>query len=384
MKSTRRRAGLGALATLACALGCGLASAQDTTSPPPREDPMTDELGLTSDDYWKEPEVGMPVFRRLRDSDFLGLKIGAPSAITTDVHKTAPLLLYRAGTYRDLIELEYSEHALVTIVALDRNRLFVTYAANRDQRAPGTPQDPATAQEGYTATSELNDLFKDNNLPAQPGSYLVCAVMRDRVSNRLRVAVKRSAASYDDPEVKKLLRSERRKLQAPAVSPAPGVGAALPAYGETAGAPPLPELPGLALVGDPSSRAVILREGATCVLRGAFRVAAQPEELVKPGELPWLAKDAPRPTAVVRLHLLVVGADRPSPTILTLDLPSTDAVDPEAEAPVVTGQFAIDLLRLPKMPRAAKTYFVYAFCGEAMVGPIPVALVAEGSLHQPR
>lgn len=391
MRSTDRRRARAWTALVAVALvACSHTSpAQDPAPAKSPEEAMSDALGLKPDDYWNAPEVGMPAFRALREKDHQGVTLGAPPTIPLDARETAPLLVYRTGSYRDCAALDLDAHGLVTIMDLDRNDLLLSRARSSDSaeamgpRGGGAPPDPATLPEGFTATQVLLDMHADCRLPRRPGEYLVAVLLRDRVSNRLTVRLERSAGAYQDPEVERLVRAERRKTQARPVAPAPVAGAPFPSYVADEATPAVPEQVGLALVAE---RAVVLREGASCVLRGAFRATALPEEVVKPGEHPGSpAQDDPatgkrRPTAVVRVHLAVVGSDVAEPTVLRLDVPSYDPIDAGADAPVVTGRFALDLLSLRSMPKRAQTYFIYGFVGPAMVGPTPVALVSPDAL----
>jgi len=80
-------------------------------------------------------------------------------------------------------------------------------------------------------------------------------------------------------------------------------------------------------------------------------------------------------TAIVPITLVLTGSDRPAPVVLPLKLPSYDPVDRNADSAIVSGYFAIDLCKLSDIAAIEQTVFIYAFSGEVMVGPVPIALV---------
>jgi hypothetical protein len=126
------------------------------------------------------------------------------------------------------------------------------------------------------------------------------------------------------------------------------------------------------------SQAVVLEQGARSVLRASFRLPLQRHQIIPPTDLREGLRartgSTQPPTAVVALGLLVVGADVPSPTVLPLRVPVWDPIgDPPPST--VTGHFAIDLLQQDGIPRVGQTYFVFAFNGEHMAGPVSMALV---------
>ena len=67
-------------------------------------------------------------------------------------------------------------------------------------------------------------------------------------------------------------------------------------------------------------------------------------------------------------------------TLLAISVPSFDPVG-EGNSPTVTGSFNLDLLNVPGVVPDEQTYFLYAFSGKSMAGPVPVALVSESRVR---
>lgn len=373
---------VGLLAAFALSRGLEPGFAQDGARAAGEDGTVTDALGLQADDYWgPTPEPTNDAIRALRDEDFDGLVLGGPTRVALDARETVPVIVYRGGSFRQLAQVDFGKLGLVTVMDVDHNELRVGPVVDEpDVVRRGGARDLDSLPDGYSGVAKVIDLGVRCRVPRRPGRHIATALMREKVSNRLTIQLVSGETSFDDPEVAKLLRAERLKTPAATVFPAPGDP--LPAYGEVKGTPEVPAQVGLELALD---RAVVLRPGAQAVLRGAFRLPVLPEEVVKAGGTPLGADhEGEQPTAVRRVTLLVTGGDDPVPTTFALELPSWDPVDPAAEAPVVTGRFAIDLLRLRGMQKKDQTYFVYAFSGEVMVGPLLMALVAEESLPQRR
>jgi len=190
----------------------------------------------------------------------------------------------------------------------------------------------------------------------QPSTYVITVLLRDQASNRVRVDLGQQAGAYHDEEVERFLAEQHAKAAAPVVSPKPGKP--VPSYAAIEGSPAIPDQVGVVMAGD---RVVVQAAGARAILRGAFRLPVRASELATDG------------SAVVGITLVVNASDQPQSGVLRLDAPAT------VTDGVGTGYFAIDLIA-EGLAAEPQTYFVFAFSGELMAGPTPVALVAESRL----
>jgi len=341
-----------------------------------------DRFGLSDDEFWTAPRrTAMAVAQRLWGEGRDVTAIDAPRSVPIDKRTTLPVVVYRAGSYRDLWALSFADRALITAVDLEQNRVFAGPVVNEaDVEPPAEPIDPDQAPKGDTTDSAVVDLREVVDLPWQPSTYVVTVILRDMVSNRVRVELGKSASTYHDDEVAKFLAAHKAEATPPHIHPVPGDP--LPSYGAIDGSPAVPDAPGISFAAD---RVVVLDQSARCVLRGAFRLPARSHEIVKPERREASGQGTgttPPPTAVVAITLLATGGDDATATLLRLDVPSWDPIDPAN--PIVTGHFALDLLSSSLLPHRAQTYFLYAFSGDAMVGPVPAALVSKEMLPSHR
>jgi len=245
----------------------------------------------------------------------------------------------------------------------------------------GEPPPPSTrpAPKGYLVTSETIDARARLGLPWLPAPLLLTCLVRDRVSNRLEVGLGKSVQSYEDPAVAAYVARERAKLSPRAVVPAQAEP--WPSYAPQERSPDVPETPGLALA---CQRVIPLRGQVQCPIWGTFRLAARPDELLdddSPAPTGLLALD-PRvgvdpPAAIVRIWLVVVGAETGSCLVLAMQVPSWDLGEDGRE---VRGHFCVDLFaELGEIvDKPAQTWFVYAFSGEHMSAPTPFAIMPLG------
>ena len=135
------------------------------------------------------------------------------------------------------------------------------------------------------------------------------------------------------------------------------------------GSPAVPVEAGIAL----SLPRVLTLDGDTrCVLRASFRLPIRAVDRPRQGERPDQGKPM---TAIVPVWLLVVGADDGGAGVIPLRVPSYAPLEGGLEQPLAVGHFALDLLRTRGMPDAPQTYFIYAFSGPVLAGPVPTAFV---------
>jgi hypothetical protein len=337
---------------------------------------MTEQgFGLEAEEFWSDPfRTDLQLSRRLRRQGFSGVQIDAPAFVAIDRRQSLPVVACRFGMYKDVWDVPYEQHALITAVDLDDNFVHAARAFNSEyEPLPRPSADRREPPEGFSSKLYLLELRELFGLSWHPDGYLVTAILRERVSNRVEVRLDRSPSAYRDEEVERFLEAKRAELE-PEVHPEPG--RPIPSYEPGEGVPPVPEEPGIRLAAD---RVTALTKEARCILRGSYRLTVLPQEIVK---RPRSSNGGSRPrvTAAPAITLLVTGTDGAMPALLRLNVPSSDPVEPGVEAPVVTGSFTIDLLQLRGMPRRPQTYLIYAFSGRILEGPLSIALVAPQRL----
>jgi hypothetical protein len=325
-----------------------------------------DNLGYSDADFWADPD------KEIDDVPPDGLYLAAPNAVVLSDRQTLPVVARRAASLRESIAVDFRRFAILHGIDLASNRASAAFVFEQDNLVY-TDLPPAELDEVAEGARTVEPFFADVRerlgFPWKPAELLLTITVRDRVSNRRRVKLGAGASAYDDPAVREYL--EKRRADAPRPPPFPLPGNPLPAYVPIDGSPPVPNEPGIAISAD---RVVDLREGATCILRGAFRVPVGKDDLVRP-------EQGERHTAVVAIHLVITGADDPSPTLLTIRAP----VYGEAEAgKPAAGHFAFDLLTMFAPADRTETYFLYAFSRDVMLGPQPLAFVAPDGLPRRR
>jgi hypothetical protein len=223
---------------------------------------------------------------------------------------------------------------------------------------PG-PKVPDTGHvpKGWSARVADLDARERLGLRWSATTHLLTVLLLDKQTNRVRVRLGAGATAYEDEEVLKFLAEERAKKGPPPPWPTPGEH--LPTFQKTARSPAVPDKTGIALAID----RVLVVPGAA-ELHGSFR-------------LPIARRHVRDTEAVVPITLVITGSESAAPVVLPLQVPVAISSPAPAE---VTGHFGLDLLSVPAMPRSAQTYFMYAFAGELLVGPVPFAFVDRGSL----
>lgn len=352
---------------------------------------MPGPLQLTDVDFWEQPRrTEEAVHERLIEEEFVGAIIDAPARLPLARRTTLPVVGVHAARLREGVSL--GDALIATAVRAEDHEVRVARAFTPAGRVPEDPDAPDPGETRSLFTFQV-DLRARLGLPWEPGTWHVGFLLRERATNRVTVKLEAAGGGYTDPVAAKFLAAKRRPRYPQPISPAQG--APLPSYVARPDSPPIPDAPGIALAVD---RLVKDREGATAVLRGSFRLPLLEREVVKPKDpsdsaaveaLPeeqrpralregaaWQDPGDPEATAVVPITLVVTGAHRPGPTVLDLQVPSFDAVDPGAKAPVVTGHFALDLRESLGWDRLAdQTSFIYALSGAALAGPAAIAVV---------
>lgn len=336
------------------------------------------DLGLADEDYWKDPfRTRAEIEGKLLDAGREALLIGAPRVVSLQERETLPVVVERVAGLDRMARLPFRPHAVLTAVDLKADTVYAYMAIVKNVKEPKRYDGPPL--EGMGGEAFVINARKQLDLPWTPGPLLLGIVMRDQVSNRVRVELKKGG--YADPAVAEYKDAREKEIEPPPVFPAaalsplemkgrdPAKQPPLPCYSRWSGSPEVPAAPGIALAVD---RVVPLTAKTACVLRGSFRLPVRDRDKVKGAT--GGARDAhDRPTAVLGITLLLTGSDLAAPVLVPLKVPSYDPLP--ADKAEATGFFTVDLAQLGNLGEMEQTWFIYALSGEIMAGPVPMALV---------
>lgn len=402
------------------------------TKPKPTKPAPTGPLRLTDAQFWTEPHrTEDAILDELSEKDFVGALLDGPARVDLERRSTLPLHGIWASTYRDNAQLDFDRQALVVAVRLESGQVFVERAMELKAARRTAPAGEETPPEGTTLRSFHLDLRRRLPLlPWRPGTLLVTLLVRDRTSNRVRVELRLGGDLAQDPDVKAFLDRHRRHAWPQPVYP-PSSGGKVPGYRRTPETPPAPAGHGIALACDRVNVVPAGDLGGSVVVRGSFRLPLLDRFIVRPPEpappAPPPAAEPPPPAddeeprgepelteaderalrsqaareaeerglglvfqdprdrqarAIVPITLVVVPADWVEPQVVPLQVPVHDAIDPARPPADVAGQFAIDLLDLPRAAAIrGRSCFLYAFAGEVMTGPVPLSIVRADELR---
>ncbi len=333
-------------------------------------------MQLLPGEYFTDPfKNESTVIDGLFASAFTGVALDAPALVELDLRTTVPILALRVWPNREKPQLDFEQTAILTAVDLRSNFVHVGTAFDLGGRGRGQPPDPPTSDaeelpEGMNAQPYDIDARKRLGLPWERSLLLVTIFARDQQTNRVRVTLDQSQASYRDPEVERFL-EERRKLEPPwPIAPHPVRGTPLPSYEKQPASPPVPESHGVALV---APRLVSQDPTATVIVHGSFRLPLEAGRRVRVEHHAIYPHGAP--AAVAPITLVVTGSIVAVPFVFRLVCPA--AIVPRSDGEDLVGHFALDLQLLGNLKRLAQTNFLYAFAGETMSGPTAIAIVAE-------
>jgi hypothetical protein len=243
-----------------------------------------------------------------------------------------------------------------------------------DNQIPNKPTDNTS----YTTTSRnVIDVAERVELPMRPGTYITQIINRDDVSNRATTVIKGSASPFPDPEVAKFIAEESQKRELPPVWPALVPRGHAPTFVKQAGSPNPPEGSGIALN---AKRVQIAGKDSACLLQGSFKLPANFGRYIP---LDKRSTDKTKPVETVRMpvHILITGSESPLAFTARMMIPTYDAVKDPKDAALVTGYFNFDLLDHADLRKKPQTYFIYLFSGDAVFGPLPMALVDPGAVR---
>ena len=328
---------------------------------------MTGEklFGLTDGEYWSDPwkSLGKVAWSRI-DDEVSALAIDCPDRIAFQEQSSFPLLALQTGPSKELHHPRFQDHAVVTALGLDDDRLYAARAFTDI-----LPSDAPEPSPGFAAAEFEVDLREALSLPWRQGTYVVRTFLRDRVSNECVVTLGAAQSSYDDPEVRQFL--EEARIRRPRRGVFPEHGDSVVDYTPRAGSPLPPDEVGLVMRAD---RVVVRGPGRRARVDVSFKLPVRPTDLAPPP--PDATRSESPLRAVAAISILVIGSDAPSQIPLSLLVPSYQVEGPP-DAPVARGAFSVDLLAHPAVASRCQTYFVFAFAGRRMAGPALVAVVDE-------
>lgn len=325
------------------------------------------DLGLTDADYWDNPtKTRLQIETELLDAERSVLVIGAPSKVAYAQRDTLPLFVMRVGQQDAIARLPFRRTALVVAQELTSNTTYANMAVIKDIEVPPPYDGPPLT--GTTGEAFLIELRTQLRLPWQRGELLVLVIMRDTMSHRVRVKLEKGG--YEDPAVEQYLAEEAAKPQPHEPYPPPRTedddGKSLPTYRKQADSPALPDGLGINLA---VPRVIPRNPHMRCVVHGSFRLRPLPRERTAAGN--------DRFSAVVSITLIATGSDIAFPVQVDLHVPVYEPIRTVDGEPEVTGWFSIDLQTLSNLDIVDQTYFIYAFSGELVTGPVPMALVTR-------
>jgi hypothetical protein len=332
---------------------------------------MSKPFGLKNDEYWTNPWKNLSAISWERvDKDIAGILLDAPDSVPLDAQESLPALAYHSDKTSALWQAPFREHGVVTALRLEDGAFFAAKAV--PPSGPEAPKGPEPSP-GFAGEEYEMDLREVLSLEWTPGNLCVTAFLRERASNRVKVALGPSTAAYKDPAVERFLAEERAKSPQRALSyPRQAAFDAVTVPFRPADGAKL----GLQFT---AHRVMVADPGAPGKLHVSWRLPVRPTDVTKDAPKP-LIKGLPPVTAVAAISLLLIGSERGTPVPLRLRVPSFDPVSQEDDAAVATGSFTVDLLGLDDLIEDPQTWFIYGFAGESLHGPATVAIVSPASL----
>ena len=323
--------------------------------------------GLTDDDFWSGSEEAIEAFRDTRRGEVSEeLVLDGPTTVSLSDRGGLPMHVYWRAPLRRTAASPLQENLRIAVVHLGR----AFYVEPQRVFEPTEPFEPG---DGVTTEYRAFDLRARLGLPWKRGTLLVTGLLRDQITNRVRIRLDDGVGAHRDEEVERFLAEQARLPTAPDVHPLPG--SPFPSFARLEGSPPVPTSAGIALA---IERIVVTRRGARAVLHGSFRLPVLDRELVSP-TAPWqpaAGVSRERPAAIVPLTLAIVGSGSARAMIRPMRVPVWGPLEGRES----TGHFAVDLLTDEDFPAEAQTFFVYAMSGEILTGPTLVATVTPDML----
>jgi hypothetical protein len=334
------------------------------------------KLGLEGEDFWTQPFKSRDVIEskllEIRNEELI---VGMPDIVPLDIRETLPLIVLRVGFQNNMARRGFRKTALVTASEVNTKQIYAGMALRQDiDEPPALGEVPNEWMGGEAFNIDLREVL---DLPWNQGEYIVTLIMWDQVSDRLTTKLMYSPG-YKLPRLAESIEPPRM-LPEMAVWPEPGKP--LPSYVRQDDSPSLPEENenhiGIALS---VARVTVIKKNTQGILYGSFRLPIKDHEILNQGK--QNNPGQPDPTAIVPMNLLLTGSLYPWPVVLRLKVPSYTPIEITHGGACATGYFTFNLCALAGLDRAPQTYFIYAFSGKAMTGPVPMAFIAQNSLER--
>ncbi len=330
--------------------------------------PSTTDLrfSMSDEEYFSNPsKEQMLVSKQLRSEKFDGVIIGSPSKVIIDSTTEMPLIVLRAGNAVQMDQLPMDVHGHLLLMDLHQNRLYASgVIIPEDEDEDDEPKNKNPSPSSYKALLYEIDLHERFNFEWMPNEFIATVILRDRVSNRQRIVLKKSEKQFTDPAAEQFIADERAKI-IPEIFPPIDPERALPSFEKRGNSPAIPNETGVIFQVE---RVQTLNPGDRWMVSGAFNLPSKPEDI------PNMNWGEGTPTAIVPITLLLVGADYGDGMTVRLRVPSYQPV----ENGNAQGYFNINLLDFQQVVPRHQTYFLYAFAGEYMSEPTLAALITDG------
>jgi hypothetical protein len=319
-----------------------------------------------------------------------GLVIDAPSKADVDRYETLPVIGFYVRRMLDDQVTSFDHSSIAVAVDLGTNHVRVAPAFDRGKLLAPPEHPPIPVMNSVTTVDMFNgDWRVAAGMPWEPGQHRLSLILREFLSNQVEIELERTL-KFDDPEVAAYLDAQREKrpppppkIYPPHPKPtewgdeAPDAVGWLPKYLEADGSPAIPDEPGLSL---DVERVQMPGDSGRCVLFGSFRVPILEREVLMSSDRGYPDVGDPAANAVVPITLVVTGSEAMGPFVFRLQVPTYDSIDLAEDPCLVSGQFTVDLVSLG-LPRSPQTYFITAFNGSHVCGPVPFAFVSEDMLR---
>ena len=145
---------------------------------------------LDDEAFWASSNRGSDKLATELVGKYNGLLLDAPSRIALDKRSTFPIGIYQLGAIRDVSTAPFAKFGLVTAVDLTTNRLYVASGRSFEKDSDpieGAPIDPSKLATGDISSTHSLELREGMNLPWEPSNYILTAILKDQVSNRVEV-----------------------------------------------------------------------------------------------------------------------------------------------------------------------------------------------------
>lgn len=340
-------------------------------------------LGLDDAAFWSQPVLSFETKCRVLQGE-PGVHLDGPKLALLEERQTIPYLGTRVTKGTEHLRVGLRGKACLVTLRESDNRCWVG-AAFRGSLSEAPIALRQASQEASDDTSAEHfevDLQVRLGVVLEPGIHRTWVVLFDTASNPVSTEVR--APEIGDPEVAALVKKSRAAIYAGPVSPQEDKP--LPSYRAVAGSPAVPTEAGVVI---DVPRVTVAKPDSQVLVRGSFRLPVLQCELVDPALRPEMdrrwreagAQGSPPvvPTAVVTIHLLLVGNTQSAPELLRLAVPIWAPIKVDNLAnELVTGHFALDLRQ--HLALDAQTYAVWTLAAGQLRGPLFAALVSPDML----